>query len=192
MKRLLLAGCLAVVLFGPARAQSPNPQPTTNTPCGVLTRPADTNAYASGDLIASSTTAGSVVVPSCIVARFPAGASGPNSGIVTRFRLATNVTTGWGSAVITLNFWSAAPTYTNGDNGAYAVATGAAGYLGQVSVTLTQFGDGAAGQGAWAVGNFAALRTSVGQVIYWDMQVAATLTPISGQTFTLVPEELTD
>lgn len=187
MKRLLLAGCLAVVLFGPARADQPNPVPTTNTACGVQTRPADTTAYASGDLIANSTTAGSVVLPTCVVARFAAG-----SGLLTRFRLYTNVTTGWGSAVITINLWSAQPTYTNGDNGAYAVATGAAGYLGQTQVTLTQFGDGAAGQGAISVGNFAGLKLASGQVIYWDMQVAAALTPISGQTFTLVPEELTD
>lgn len=191
MKRLLIATALAI-WSGAATAQAPNPQPTTNTACLVLTRPADTTAYSSGDLIASSTTAGSVVVPSCVVARFAAGQNGPNSGIVTRFRLYTNVTTGWGAAVITINLWSTAPTYTNGDNGAYAVATGAAGYLGQVAVTLTQFSDGAAGQGVWTVGNFGAIRTTAGQTIFWDMQVAATLTPISGQTFTLIPEELTD
>src|SRR5437660_138343 len=83
-------------------------------PASTLTRPANTTAYAANQLIASSTTAASIVVPSF--------ATVAGAGILPRLRLRTNAPSGWGGINLSINLWSAAPTYTNGDSGAYAPA----------------------------------------------------------------------
>lgn len=161
-------------------------------PSSVLTRPANTTAYAQNDIIASSTTAASTAVPSVNAAR-----AGQVSGTIIRVRLYTNVTTGWDASTFYVRLWTSAPTYTNGDNGAYAVATGAAYWLGTFSITLAQVADGAYGAGVPTVGNgipwqSVANPSVVPTVLYWDLQytAAAGVTPTSGQTFTLVPEML--
>lgn len=172
--RAALVALAALLPAAPARAE-------IAVPTSTLTRPANTTAYAQNDLIASSTTAGSIVVPSLTITF--------GEYVVGRLRLATNVTTGWDGATLRVRLWTAAPTYTNGDNGAYAVATGAASYLGACDVTLAQDADGARGDCAPTVGAAFAGR---GTKIYWDLQQtsAAALTPVSGQTFTLIAEVL--
>lgn len=153
-------------------------------PTSVLTRPSDTNAYAQNDFLGSSVTAGSVVVPSFAIANSAGGASIP------RVRLSTNKASGWDTVVLRVRLWTAAPTYTNGDNGAYAVATGGAGLIGVYDVTLSQFGDAASGQGSVGVGTAAFLKLAAGTSVFWDIQYtgSASLTPASGQTFTITPE----
>lgn len=177
----LVAVLLLSLFWAPlARAQATG---ENSNPTSVLTRPNNTSTYAQNNLVASNATAGSVVVPSFGLVR--AG------GIIPRVRLSTNVTTGWGAAPFTITLWALAPTYTNGDRGAYAVATGAANFVAQYNVVLSQFADGAAGVGAITVGNFATVQLYQGRtVLYWDIQYtgAATLTPIALQTFTLTPE----
>jgi hypothetical protein len=153
----------------------------------VLTRPADTNAYAANDLVANSTTAGSVVVPSVSVMRLAGG-----SGTIPKVTLFSNHTTGLSGISMTVHLWSAAPTYTNGDNGAYAVATGAAGFLGKYTGTFEQFGDGAVCRMTPYDGVVDVLKLASGQLVYWDLQTNAIFTPISGATFTLVPQVLQD
>jgi hypothetical protein len=158
----------------------------TVTPSGAMTRPNDTVAYAQGDLIASSTTAGSIVVPSVQAARPPL-----SSGSIIRARLFTAVASGWDAAAFTVRLWRSAPTYVNGDNGTYAVATGASGFLGALAITLTQGGDGAFGAGAPTIGNAIVFELPQGQQkIYWDLQYtgAAALTPAASQQFTLTLE----
>ena len=152
---------------------------TLTNPTSVLTRPADTTAYAVGDLIASSTTAGSVAVPSFTVA---AGAA------ITALRLVTNKTTGWSAVAISVNLWTAAPTFTNGDNGAYAVATGAAGYIGTFLFSLIQFGDGASARATVNLGGVVWEKLASGLLVYWDMTINTAATPSSAQTFTLTAE----
>jgi len=73
-------------------------------PASTLTRPANTADYAANQLIASSTTAGSVVVPSFAIAISAGGA------INARLRLRTSATSGWGGVNLSINLWSAAPT----------------------------------------------------------------------------------
>lgn len=171
-----------IIATSPLSPPSASSSVITN-PTSTLTRPADTTAYASGDLVASSTTAGSIVVPSFAITNSAGGA------IIPRVRLTTNKTSGWGIAV-TVNLWSTAPTYTNGDNGAYAVATGAAGWLCSFAITLMQYADGATGFGSPSVGNACIAKLASGTAIYWDLQVGAAATPASGQTFTLTAEVL--
>lgn len=147
----------------------------------TLTRPANTTAYAQNDLIASSTTAGSIVVPSITVPR--------NGMFLRRVRLHTNKTSGMGTFQGLIEFWTAAPTFSNGDNGAYAVATGAASWLAVITTaTMTQVGDGAYAAGsAPTTGDEILLRSGA---LYWSLKEAdATgFTPASGQTFTLHAE----
>src|SRR6185437_974597 len=78
-----------------------------------FTRPADTTAYATGDLVANSTTAGSVTPLSFTAPRYATG-----SGQVRRARLkkSTNTTT---NATFRLHLYATSPTPTNGDNGAW-------------------------------------------------------------------------
>lgn len=194
MKKLLLSTALALLpLHAHAQAVSSglgssntvtvNASATavTNPTSTTLTRPADTTAYATGDLIASSTTAVSVSVPS-----FAVPAAG--QGVIQRLVLNTSVTTGWDAAVVTVRLWRAAPTYTNGDNGAYAVATGAANFIASFTCSLSQFGDGAAGGCTINSGNLTSVKLASGTTVYWDLQSGGAYTPISGQTFILTPE----
>lgn len=175
----------AISLIGcPSPALTPCFVPSVpGNPTSTLTRPANTTAYSSGQLIASSTTAGSIVVPSFTIQG--------GRGFIPRVRLSTNATTGW-AGTFTVTLWRAAPTYTNGDGGAYAVATGAAGRLAQYSCTLVQYGDGASGECSITIGNFLTASLPSGTSIYWDVQTAAAATPISGQTFTLTAETVAD
>lgn len=147
----------------------------------TLTRPANTTAYAQNDLIADNTTAGSIVVPSLKVPR--------NGMIMRRVRLHTDKTSGMGSFAGLIEFWTAAPTFTNGDNGAYAVATGADNWIGVVTTaTMTQVADGAYAAGsAPTTGDEILLRSGD---LYWSLKESDSsgFTPASGQTFTLYAE----
>lgn len=152
-------------------------------PTSVYTRPADTTAYAIGDLVSNNVTAGSVTVQSIAAGRIAAG-----QGLLRRARLVTNHTTGLADILFKLRFWSAAPTYTNGDNGAYAVATGGANFLGAMFATFEQFADAAVAIGVPAVGSELAFALASGTAIFWDMEARTVFTPQSGKTFTLAGE----
>jgi hypothetical protein len=163
---------------------------TLATPSSVLTRPANTTAYAQNELIANSVTAGSVVVPS-----FQAIAAAGGSGAIKRARLITNASSGLGSISFHVDFWSAAPTFANGDGGAYAPATGNASWLGSMTFSgLTQFGDGASGAAIPNVSTDISFVLASSTNIFWSLQCtsATGFTPISGETFTLIPEILQD
>lgn len=174
---LLCSGAMAQGSSGGGQPFSLYQPSVTST----LTRPANTTAYAGSSgtpqLIASSTTAGSVVVPS-----FTIGATG---GVFPKLLISTNVTTGWGSVVIVVTLWTAAPTYSNGDGGTYAVATGYASKRTSFSCTLTQYVTGAQGT-CTPTDNVP--EGFLGSTVYWDMQIQSAATPISGQTFTVTPE----
>ena len=155
---------------------------TLTNPTSVLTRPANTTAYAAGNLVGSSTTAGSVTVPSFSIANTAGGS------VIPKVLLSTNVTTGWAGIGYQIDFWRAAPTFTNGDGGAYAVATGAANYLGSYTGTFAQAGDGAYSEAAPVLGNVVAPKLASGASIFWTIKITSAATPISGQTFTLTGE----
>lgn len=140
----------------------------------TFTRPADTTAYADGDLVANSTTAGSVVplkfaIPnrrSCIVR----GASVQKSD-------GTDVS----GAIFTVHLYRSSPTVANGDNG--ALSTDVANKIGAISVGqqvahtddayLNTFG-----------GNFYVDSGSSG-FIYGLLECDGAYTPASAETFTV-------
>lgn len=145
----------------------------------VLTRPADTTAYASGDLIANSTTAGSVVP-----LEFKFAARG--QGIASRVRRVRVVTssTSVTNASFRVHIFCASPTVANGDNGALSASL-AAKYIGQVDVTVNQaFTDGAFGSATTDM----LFQTLSGSSLFGLLEARAAYTPTSAGTFTVALE----
>jgi hypothetical protein len=144
-----------------------------------FTRPADTTAYASGDLVANSTTAGSVAAMT-----FASNLAG-GSGKIVRARLRksdASVT----NAAFRLHLYSTATiTAANGDNGAWST-NAVASYLGFIDVTADKaFTDGAFGQSA-AVGLIYALAD--GGKLYGLLEARGAYTPASAEIFTVTLE----
>lgn len=146
-----------------------------------FTRPADTTAYASGDLVANSTTAGSVV-PVPLVAARDNGAS----AMIRRVRLkksGTSVT----NASFRVHFYLSSPTPTNGDNGAWL--TTESGYLGACDVTIDKaFSDAAEGIGVPNEGIEINFVPPTGKTIYALVESRAAYTPASAEVFTITAE----
>lgn len=142
----------------------------------TFARPADTTAYASGDLVANSTTAGSVSALTFTNIGRIAGAG----GMIRRARVKKsggNIT----NASFRLHLYSATPaTIANGDNGVW-LTDGAANYLGSVDVTCDKaFSDGAAGNGVPAVGSEINFTS---QTIYGLIEARGAYTPANAETF---------
>jgi len=145
-----------------------------------FTRPADTTAYASGDLVANSTTAGSVT-PMTLSAANAAG----GEVSIRRVRLQKSGT-GVTNAAFRLHLYRGLPTVANGDNGVWS-SSGAANYLGSIDVTVDKaMTDGSVGYGAAAVNaNIAFLR---GTALYGLLEARGAYTPASGEVFTVEAE----
>jgi hypothetical protein len=147
-----------------------------------FTRPADTTAYASGDLVANSTTAGSVTPLSFTIWRAGAGQT-----IIQRARLAKSGTSTT-SAAFRIHFYQATQTVTNGDNGAW-LSTGAQDYLGNIDIAaMFAFSDGANGFGAAAAGAEMRFRFATGNTLYCLLEARGAYTPASAEVFTLYLE----
>lgn len=150
-----------------------------------FTRPADTNAYALGDLVANNTTAGSVAPMQFTVARVAAG-----SGMIRRARLKKS-TAGLTNAQFRLHLYTASPTVTNGDNGAWL--TTLSGYIGAYDFTLDRaFSDGAYGSAVPLVGGEMAFKLSSGQIIYGLLEARAGYAPGNAEVFTVELEVYQD
>lgn len=145
-----------------------------------FTRPADTTAYAVGDLVANDTTAGSVTAMSFAIGRDALG----SGGMIRRARLRKSGTSVV-SASFRLHLYSAPPVPSNGDNGAW-LTDGAANYVGSIDVICDKvFTDGAAGNGAPGSGseiNFTA------DTCYGLLEARGAYTPASGETFDVLLE----
>lgn len=150
-----------------------------------FTRPADTTAYAVGDLVANSVTAGSVV---------PMAFKLTNSFPMGQFRL-TRARLYKSGAVITnatfrLHLYQALPTVTNGDNGAW-LSSNAADWLGNIDVSsMLAFSDGAAGTGSCPAGSEQYVRQAQGKTVYGLLAALGAYTPASAEVFTVVLESL--
>lgn len=152
-------------------------------PSASFTRPADTTAYASGDLVANSTTSGSVTPMSFTAARVAAG-----NFMIRRARLSKSGT-GVTNAAFRLHLFTASPGVTNGDNGVF-LSTQAATYLGYFDVTsMMAFSDGASGIGAPGVGSEHGVALASGQTIYGLTEPRGAYTPISAEVFTWTLED---
>jgi len=155
------------------------------TASASFTRPNDTTAYASGDLVANSTTAGSVTP---LQFAMPSKA-GQGQTIIIRLRMSktgTSVT----NASFRVHMYESSPTPSNGDNGAW-LTDKAASYLGNIDVTTDKaFTDGAAGFGAAAAGAEMRLRLSSGSTIFGLVEARGAYTPAAQEVFTITFETL--
>jgi hypothetical protein len=157
------------------------------TPSETVTRPADVTAYASGDLVANSTVAGTVTPMSFKVAR-----DAKRGVVVPRCRISksgTNVT----NAAFRLHLYAESSTPANGDNGAFS--TNKAGkYLGYLDVASMQaFSDGAAGIGVPGQGSAMLMQPVAGSlVLYGLLEARGAYTPASAEVFTVTLEAIQD
>lgn len=152
----------------------------------VVTRPADTTAYASGDLVANSVTAGSVTPCSITAARVNDG-----TGMIRRVRLTTS-STSLTNASFRVHFYrSCTITNANGDNAAWST-DGALNYIGAVDITLDKaFTDGAKGIGSPNAGSEINFTPVTGaKTLCALIEARGAYTPTSGETFTLAAELL--
>lgn len=151
-------------------------------PSASFSRPADTTAYASGDLVANSTTAGQVAPLSWAAARNLGG-----SGLIRRARLRKSGLTVT-AASFRLHLYAASPTCANGDNGVWS--TNQATYLGSLDLDMSGsngrvFTDGAEVIGIPNVGSEISFALASGQTIYGLLEARGAYTPASGETFTV-------
>jgi hypothetical protein len=155
-------------------------------PLASFTRPADTTAYAIGDLVANSVTPGAVVPMA-----FNLGNSFPMGQFrLTRARLFKSSAVVGASATFRLHLYQALPTLTNGDNGAL-LSSNSANWLGNIDVTsMLAFSDGAAGTGSCPAGSEMIIRQGTGKIIYGLLAALGTYTPASAEQFTVTIEEL--
>jgi hypothetical protein len=155
--------------------------PLRRVAAASFTRPADTTAYASGDLVANSTTAASVVAISFTgAARVAAGA-----GIVVTASIFKSTTT-TSNALFRLHLFSAdavASAPANGDNGAFTPADKDV-WLGAIDISVDKaFGDGAAGRGMANFGPGVYFKLASGTTLYGLLEARAAYAPGDSETF---------
>lgn len=157
---------------------------TTRITTGVIIRPADTAAYAVGDLIGNSTTAGTGNVMA--LSGVPRIAGG--TGRIIRMRVATNQATFAGTLRVHLFKTLVAPTV--GDNGVLAGAvSNYVNYYGMADVALAQgiLSDGA--KGFMAFSPPIAFDVPDGTTnVYALLEARTAFTPTSGQRFSITLE----
>jgi hypothetical protein len=154
-------------------------------------RPADTNAYASGDLVANNVTAGSVAPLVLSAARVA-----DRTGVIRRGRL-TKSSTGTANAIFRVHLYKDVPVPAAGDNGAFQTG-GALTYIGSMDFDMTSanaraFSDGVKCIGVPNVGSEIIFDPKTGTTnIYALIEVRSAYVPVSGETFTLALEVFRD
>lgn len=152
----------------------------------TMTRPADTTAYAVGDMVANNTTAGSVTpIQFSNVVRSSGG-----TGVLRRLRLKKSGVSATGAS-FRVHLFRASPTAGAGDNAAFAVTSGSADYLGKVDITTDQsFGDGAAGFSDVSMGDIQINPAATS--LFALLEARGAYTPANAETFILTAEILQD
>jgi hypothetical protein len=153
---------------------------------GSVTRPANTTAYASGQLVANSTTAGSVTpITIAGAARVNAG-----TGAIAGVRLSTS-STNLTSASFRVHFFKVSPTVANGDGAALSANVLGATEIGYVDVTVDVAGsDGAKGSAAPAR-NLLYFDTGAATTsLYALIEARGAYTPTSAEVLTVAAEIL--
>lgn len=147
------------------------------TPTATFTRPSDTTQYASTDVVANSTTAGSVTPMSWSLNRLNGG------GNIIAARITKSATSAT-LATFNVHLFSVAPTLTAGDNGTLAIST-AEYYLGKIAVDMATGGQAGTAylsknSAAVAIGFDAASQYGA---IYGILEAGAAYTPASAEVF---------
>lgn len=167
-----LSAPIGVTLVDPVSGLPVNGSALGMVTGSTVTRPNDTTAYASGDLVANSTTAGSVTPISFTLA----------AGIydildASLLTLSTSTT----NASFRLHLYTSSPAgIANGDNGAWS--TNKAGYVGALDITVDRaMVDGAFGRGLSLTQT--PLRLTSTGTVYGLLEARAAYTPTAQGTF---------
>lgn len=162
-------------------------QPTTSgdiiiNPSNSFVRPGNTTPYASGQLVANSVTAGSVVPLTWTASRIATG----------NFRVSRAHMTLSGKSVTNTNFrlhlFNATTTVSNGD-GATFVPTLAANEVCEMDITIALAGaDVSTGYGAANQGTACDVALSSGSALFGLIEARAAYTPVSAETVLVVLE----
>lgn len=140
-----------------------------------FTRPADITAYADGDAVANSTTAGSVT---------PLTFSGVGPGEIVRAGIIKSGVSVTNASFRLHLFSNGTITAANGDNAAFSTNK-AANYLGSFDITVGRaFTDGAAGYGVPTSGQGSSMPV-VQDLIYGLLEAKGAYTPASAEVFTV-------
>jgi hypothetical protein len=158
-------------------------------PTASFTRPNNASAYSSGQLVANSTSAGSVVPMTFSVS----GQSMPGQFRLTRLRLAKSGTTAT-NAQFRVHLYQGATATTsgivcaNGDGGNWSTSQ-ALNYLGSIDVTsMKAFTDGCCDVGDDAANSEHLIRLAAGVQFYALLEARAAYTPVALEVFTLTLE----
>jgi hypothetical protein len=153
----------------------------------VITRPADTTAYVSGDLVANSTTAASVVPYVFANAARVAG----GSGMIRRVKLQASA--GAVGTTFRAHIFRASPTSFQGDNAQIIIASSQDDYLGYLEVTLENvFASPNGGAVGSALGEMSFACPAGATSIFALLEVRGAYTPSSAMTFALTLDILQD
>ncbi len=144
----------------------------------AFTRPNDTTAYASGDLVANSTTAASVVPISFADTTRNVG----GSGAIRRARIFKS-SVGITTASFRLHLYSSLPVPANGDNAAWS--TPRSGYLGALDGTMATAFTDAAQCIAVPVDGTEITYHAGGATLYGLLEARSAYTPVAQETFTV-------
>jgi len=151
---------------------------TAFTATATFTRPNDTTAYAANDLVANSTTAGSVVP---MAFHFPTAFG---TGIVIREIGITKSGTSAANANFHVRMYDMSPTVANGDNGAWS--TNLSGYMGKLDAAIMEaFTDGAAIQDSLSEAADCQCDLPANGVTYGLLVADAAYTPAANEVFTV-------
>ena len=149
-----------------------------STASASFTRPNNVTAYASGQLVANSTTAGSVTPLS-----FGVSNTGQGQTIIVRYRLYKTSTT-TANTSFRLHLYELSPVCANGDGGNWSTDK-ASSYLGNIDISaMLPFTDGCAGFGSAPAGSEMRLRLSSGTTIFGLLEARAAYVPTANEVFT--------
>ena len=150
----------------------------------TFTTPSGTSAYASGNLIANSATAGSVTPLSFTVC----SATG-QSGMVRRVRVKTP-DTGFAGQSVRIHLYKTSPTPTNGDHAAWLTTEST--YIGALDVTLDKhFSDAEKGIGVPIAGSEINFDCTTGtQIIFGLVEARGAITPQGAKLMAVTLEVL--
>lgn len=144
----------------------------------TITRPGDTTAYASGDLVANSTTAGSVTPFQFYI---PYG-----RGLELSRASVSHSTTTVTAATFRLHLYRDSPTVANGDNG--AISSSVSNYQGFIDIdgTAPAMTGGGRGWGQYVSNSLVgkmSIITDVDQLLFGLLEARGAYAPGNAETF---------
>jgi hypothetical protein len=154
---------------------------------GNFTRPANTTAYSSGQIIANNTTAGSCSPITLTVAR-----ANNTTGAIRRVSLKVN-DSAWLNATVRVHLFQDSPTYSAGDGGTLTGNLTESGYLGYCDVTIDRSfaSTTVKGRGVPDVGAEINFTPSSGtQNIFAVLEARSAVTPAASKVFTVTAEAM--